>query len=507
MSFVSSEVLPVRATTIIDPHSIESKNVHAAFPLISSAPLGPGPNAIFSVVPITSNNPTDDYGHYGKPNTIAIVRPVRRNEPNTDTMILPEANGANNLPASNQSTPKVNVPAKNKRREIDTFTKELDNKLRHLQKDKKPASKNDTTGLHDPSSRPRFFTTVPSGVYLPPSKDLPAASKVRNPRTYAYFSIPKIFAQNINKGDKANPITEIHALKTMTTYGKAIKPRESQSHPQNIMYDKRVVRGSNYSHIHMQAGDIDALSKESEAERRQLLRKRYCNRNKRSVIGTPPPVKGRRHEMIQTERYLEELLVKPSDYSVECQTDLYLYDIPDAPYITTKDGIDVATETDIDELYNFDEEVQPILDALVEMTMKQALSEFMQEEEMAELQRDTETYLAFKESQNSELKRLEQTMDADDTDEHNNNGQTIDEINAAKLLHNYVTTLLPDVLSTVDADITNKHLLNTDENFKPWLAKEIASKVGQMIDSRDSLEKLVKDIVENRAEIYLNQDN
>lgn len=29
--------------------------------------------------------------------------------------------------------------------------------------------------------------------------------------------------------------------------------RESLSQPQNIMYDKRVVRGSNYSHIHMQA--------------------------------------------------------------------------------------------------------------------------------------------------------------------------------------------------------------------------------------------------------------
>lgn len=211
--------------------------------------------------------------------------------------------------------------------------------------------------------------------------------------------------------------------------------------------------------------------------------------------------------MIQTERYLEELLVKPSDYSVECQTDLYLHDIPDVPYISSKAGIDVATETDVDELYNFDEEVQPILDALVEMTMKQALSEFMQEEEMAELQRDTEIYLAFKESQNSELKRLEQSVDANNTDEHNNNGQTTDEINAAKLLHNYVTTLLPDVLSNVDTNITNKHLINSDENFKPWLAKEIASEVGQMIDSRDSLEKLVKNIVENRAETYLNQDN
>lgn len=28
--------------------------------------------------------------------------------------------------------------------------------------------------------------------------------------------------------------------------------REQQSQPQNIMYDKRVVRGSNYSHMHMQ---------------------------------------------------------------------------------------------------------------------------------------------------------------------------------------------------------------------------------------------------------------
>lgn len=146
---MSSEVLPIRATIIDQPNAIESKNVHAAIPI---APIGPGPNAIFAIVPInnsnnnhnnnnnTNNSNTDDYGPYGKPN--AIVRPVRRNEPNTDTMILPEANGATNLPASNQSTPKVNVPAKTKRREIDTFTKELDNKLRHLQKDKKPSSKN-----------------------------------------------------------------------------------------------------------------------------------------------------------------------------------------------------------------------------------------------------------------------------------------------------------------------------------------------------------------------------
>lgn len=37
------------------------------------------------------------------------------------------------------------------------------------------------------------------------------------------------------------------------TYTRAHTRRESLSQPQNIMYDKRVVRGSNYSHMHMQA--------------------------------------------------------------------------------------------------------------------------------------------------------------------------------------------------------------------------------------------------------------
>lgn len=219
------------------------------------------------------------------------------------------------------------------------------------------------------------------------------------------------------------------------------------------------------------------------------------------MLGTPPPVKGRRHETIQTERCLEELLVKPSDYSVECQTDLYLYEIPAAPYVSSKTGIDVATETDADELYNFDEEVQPILDALVEMTMKQALTEFMQEQEMAELERDTEQYLTFKtELQNSELKRLNANKQSNAPNYMNDDD---DDINAAKLLHNYISTRLPDVLSSVD---TEKHIFENDDNFKPWLANEIATEVGQMIDSRESFEKLIKNIVEHRAESYLKQD-
>lgn len=248
----------------------------------------------------------------------------------------------------------------------------------------------------------------------------------------------------------------------------------------------------------------------AEAERRQILRKRYSNRSKRSIIGTPPPVKGRRHETIQTDRYLEELFIKPNEYSVECQTDLYLYEIPESPYIPTKDGIDVSTEIDDNDLIDFNNDIEPILDALVEMTMSQAIHEFICEEELAELQKEKEQYIAFKKSQIDESKRLEMDQDLQLQLTNNSNtqlnSQTTDKINAAKLLQNYVSTLLPDVLVSLNDDISQRNIEDIDEKFTPWLANEIASDVGQLIDSRESLENLIRHIVETRAEDYLQQN-
>lgn len=148
MSFMSSEVLSLRATNT-ESNPVESKDI---FPLptppatvaavaATTPVLKHTADAIFAVVPFN----TDHYGPYGKPN--AIVRPVRRNE--SHEMILPPANEVNRPASTGQSTPKIaNNPAKtNKKRKIDTFTKELDNKLRHLQPDHKISSKNVTLFL------------------------------------------------------------------------------------------------------------------------------------------------------------------------------------------------------------------------------------------------------------------------------------------------------------------------------------------------------------------------
>lgn len=61
-------------------------------------------------------------------------------------------------------------------------------------------------------------------------------------------------------------------------------------------------------------------------------------------MGTPPPVCGRKHEPVQTERYLEEIFDRPVEAEAACQTDLFL-DRPATPlYVPAKTGVDEATQ-------------------------------------------------------------------------------------------------------------------------------------------------------------------
>lgn len=215
---------------------------------------------------------------------------------------------------------------------------------------------------------------------------------------------------------------------------------------------------------------------------------------------------GRRHETIQTEHYLEELLAKPIDRNAESQTDLYLYEAPDIAYIPLKSGIDAATEIETGDLFDFDNEVEPILDALINMTMQQAMQEVVREDEWAELQREKEKYLAFRESQIAELRRLDKEQ-LDLIADNKLNPIGVNGITAAKLLHDYVSSLIPDILVRVNCDVIAKGIENNEEKFVNWLTDEVSREVGQQIDSQDLFEQLVKEIAENRADQYLKEHN
>lgn len=59
-------------------------------------------------------------------------------------------------------------------------------------------------------------------------------------------------------------------------------------------------------------------------------------------------------------------------------------------------------------MFDFDIEVQPILETLVGRTLEQALIEVMHEEELADLKEQQQRLMAIREREEAEIRRLEE---------------------------------------------------------------------------------------------------
>ncbi|KAH8397373.1 hypothetical protein KR222_000759, partial [Zaprionus bogoriensis] len=281
----------------------------------------------------------------------------------------------------------------------------------------------------------------------------------------------------------------------------------------NMMYDRRVIKGSNFGTPTMIA-EVDPFDKAAELRRRNMLRKRSMQcRNQRNVLGTPPPVKGRKHENMQTEKYLEKLVQRPPEFSVDTQTDLFLEKPPTPPYIPAKVGVDVGTEIADGELFHFDAEAQPIIDVLVDACIEQSMLEVAHEMELDALRRKQEEFLAQREAELAELRRLEaeelrlqaekerrlrQDAIAKELDVEMQKSVT-----AAKLLQGHIASLVPEVLENIEpaSDAVKKELLM--KNVCPWLSAEVAQEVGHIVDSREILTAIIQEIIKQRATAYM----
>lgn len=240
----------------------------------------------------------------------------------------------------------------------------------------------------------------------------------------------------------------------------------------------------------------------------------HVTRHQRHVIGTPPPFAGRRHETIQTEKYLEELFDHPPEYEAGVQTDLFVEPPPSPVYVPQKTGIDAETQILEGELFDFYTEVQPIIEALVGRTIEQAVIEVMHEEELADLKEQQQRLLAIREREEAEIHRLELQECRLDAEKKRRKMQdemtkSIDKemqerVTAAKLLQGHINVLLPSILEQMEPLKDEEDRQVQEEALTPWLVEQVAEEIGQMIDSRDLLEEIVKQVLQHRAELYLN---
>jgi hypothetical protein len=94
------------------------------------------------------------------------------------------------------------------------------------------------------------------------------------------------------------------------------------------------------------------------------------------------------NDEIDVSKYLEQQNdYRPMQKALESQTDEFI-PRPDTPdYVPAKIGVDTGTQVeDVRELFDFDKEVTPILEVIVQKTIEQSLFELSSEHELASLE-------------------------------------------------------------------------------------------------------------------------
>ena len=180
----------------------------------------------------------------------------------------------------------------------------------------------------------------------------------------------------------------------------------------NILHDPRVVRGNTYAAFVIPSSlqqEFIRLKENEERQRRMMLVPRKLPRvammpAKKLNITTEVEEEQEEVQQVESPKYkeLEELS------TVEEDLPYYYIDKPPTPkYIPLPPGVDVDTQVEDGELFDFELEVKPILEVLVGRSLVQARYELIEEHERQEYIKHKVEYEQEREFELNNLQRME----------------------------------------------------------------------------------------------------
>ena len=140
------------------------------------------------------------------------------------------------------------------------------------------------------------------------------------------------------------------------------------------MHDKRVFRGNTHNMNLLQANmtaqqkDDQRIKVEQEVKKIEMIKAQLLKYKQQKHKPSPydlrpgPPA---RIEVDLTYFLTEQNRPKPIEVEVKCQTDNFMPKPPTPKYVPKKTGIDKDTQIEDYDLFDYDREVQPILNVLL----------------------------------------------------------------------------------------------------------------------------------------------
>ncbi|CAN0367366.1 unnamed protein product, partial [Ectocarpus fasciculatus] len=285
----------------------------------------------------------------------------------------------------------------------------------------------------------------------------------------------------------------------------------------NIMYDRRVVRGNTYAaQVVTQSAQRESLRLRQEHERRmrlEALRRRQAAEFS-NMPRTPPPVEGRMHMDAQTEEFLEELTDRPVETSIETQTEAFM-DRPSSPlFVPAKSGVDADTQVIVGELFDFDLEVEPILEVLVGKTLELSVLELMEAKELAVIRRRQATFARERDAEMAEVQRMEAEAKRKSAEKMRRMKQQqefkkarealLEKVAARSFAKNYLSNLKTDVFDDLEDEGHFYDPLSKEikEVFLPWLMGDMVRKVDKAVESMAVVDGFLSGAAEHASRIH-----
>lgn len=297
--------------------------------------------------------------------------------------------------------------------------------------------------------------------------------------------------------------------------------------PLNIMADPRVVRGSTYSLYRntTEAPPVDEMLRGSRGvqPRRAVKRVFFPRSSTSSVFDDAKATAARRiwksdEAVVDVTPFLIEKPVVTVDYDEGTQTDAFLEQPPTLPFeerrvyayakknpeANQEDEVLVHKSTSMEDdggPFDFEVEVQPLLEVLVGKTLEQALVEVYREEELEAIAKDTALKNDQRATHFEAIAELERTRIASIHQKQKDLNEARERASDARTLREKVRAL--QITDTIYPDIKDavfKHQERTGAFIDP-IVKDIRQhflpvlydSVAQNINERDALAKHILD--------------
>ena len=179
------------------------------------------------------------------------------------------------------------------------------------------------------------------------------------------------------------------------------------------MYDKRVFRGSTNAAMVIPARTypdqlLQANKRKYDPKRLEQQRAKAAEEFFTRDVKTPEAPPGKQNIDIQTDQFVAELTDKAPVYEIGCQTEFKINRPPTPHKMPKLSGVSKKTLTEDNELFLFEDEVEPILSVLCGKTLEIARMEVLQEEELAEMKRQQESFAKMRSNDDEEIHKMEE---------------------------------------------------------------------------------------------------